>query len=525
MKIYKGYQFKSAVSELILKIAKDLGKDVKIVWTEGITTAGITSDGRVYLADVRDDAVLTHNDLIKYCGFGVHELLHALFTNFNYKSQIQYVNELHNAIEDAWIEHKGIARSVTGNINNLLSALIDQMVIKSMSEVTDWADPRQYPFVLAVYLRKHAITKIPLAKGLAPIFAEAANRLDACQSSSDTLDIAQWVYNKLQNIKTPTNPEPQTGSGKPQDGSQTGDQGQGEGEGKGDEENGSESDSVGHARQVTGSTEAVPAEPSLDPQDKAGQGAYNEHTTLTDQGYHIGTNSWLTPTVNVPAKLRYTVKRLFDNSGIDEFQRNRKAGAVNVHALPTVGFNDKLFKRRHEVDGIDTVVAIVIDVSSSMDSDGGYDPVTRKGLRLTTAVQTAIALLDTLKRAGVATTVLSFGSRTSVIKPFAMSPTKAISELCKLSDGGSTNDYFAIRYAHKLLLNRPEQRKITFVLTDGQGDVQRARKQVEIGERLGVTTIGIGIQENVSRVYPNNVRVMDLSTLGAVSFDKMKLAA
>lgn len=524
MKIYKGYQFKAAVAELITKVGKDLGKKVIISWTDGITTAGITSDGRVYLADVRDDAVLTHADLVKYCGFGVHELLHALFTNFFYKSQNQYVNQLHNAIEDAWIEHKGIARAVTGNIKNLLTELIDTMVSKAMSEVTDWADPRQYPFVLAVYLRKHAQHKIPLAQGLEPIFAEAANRLDACASSEDTLKIANWVYDQLQNISDRPTTDPQKGSGKPQDGSETGDQGQGKGDGKGQGEKRSEGDSVGHARPVTGNTEAVETEPSLDVGKKGGQGAYNEHSTLTDQGYHIGTNTWLTPSVTVPAKLRYTVKRLFDDSGIDEFQRNRKAGAVDVHALPTVGFNDKLFKRRHEVDGIDSVVAIVIDVSSSMGSDGGTDERGR-GLRTITALQTAIALLDTLKRAGVATTVLTFGSRTSVVKPFAMPTAKAISELCKLGDGGSTNDYFAIRYAHKLLLNRPEQRKITFVLTDGQGNVARARQQVEIGERLGVTTIGIGIQEDVSRVYPNNVRVTDLSTLGAVSFDKMKLAA
>jgi hypothetical protein len=63
------------------------------------------------------------------------------------------------------------------------------------------------------------------------------------------------------------------------------------------------------------------------------------------------------------------------------------------------------------------------------------------------------------------------------------------------------------------------------VLTDGEGNPQATRAQCDSGTRLGITTIGIGIQENVSRVYPNAVRVDKLEDMGTVAFTKLKLAA
>ena len=193
MKVYKGYQFRPAVEELILKVGESFGQKVRIFWTSQISTAGIDRNKRIQIANVKDDAVMTHRDLIKWVGFGVHELLHAMYTNFDARGDSRYLDYLHNAVEDAWIEHTGINRALTGNIEPLLADLMDNMVTEAMKSVTDWADPAQYPFVLAVYLRKHAKTKVPLADGLEPIFAEAAVRLNSARSSFDTLEIAEWV--------------------------------------------------------------------------------------------------------------------------------------------------------------------------------------------------------------------------------------------------------------------------------------------------------------------------------------------
>ena len=64
-----------------------------------------------------------------------------------------------------------------------------------------------------------------------------------------------------------------------------------------------------------------------------------------------------------------------------------------------------------------------------------------------------------------------------------------------------------------------------FVITDGDGAKEDAKSQVEAGERLGITTIGVGIQYNVSDVYSNNVNVRTIEDLGSASFKQIKLAA
>jgi Mg-chelatase subunit ChlD len=518
MKTYKGYVFKRAVQDLILKCAAELNLSVRIKWTDAITTAGINCHGDLYLADVLDDAVLKHKDLVKYCGYGVHELLHSKHTNFNATSNTDYLRTLHNAVEDAWIEHRGIDQCFTGNISNLLGELIEMMVADAIKNVQSWSDPAQYPFALAVYLRNHAKTKVPLAKGLKPIFDEAAVRLKTCQSSYDTLGVAEWVLEQLKGLpKKPPAKQP-----KP---SKSPDQDQGKGEGKGDAENAPEDapddGEAGDATAPSKDTEAMPVEPTLDAEEKGGQGGYCE-SGVRDADRVIG-DKWLEPDIVVPAKLRHEIKRLFDNSGLDEFQMNRKAGSINTAALSRAGFSAGVFKRRHEADGIDSAVAIVLDISDSMTTDGGQDPKTGRGLRLLTATQACIALLDTLNRAQVQTAVLAFAQYTAVIKPFSMSAKKGVEALCKIRTRGSTNDYFAVRHAHNMLMDRPERRKITFVLTDGYGNTADTKTQVQVGNRMGITTIGIGIQQSVERIYDQAVRVDEINQLGKVSFNQIKL--
>jgi hypothetical protein len=511
MKTYKGYQFKAAVAELVIKIGKSLGCDVSIKWSCTCQTAGINQYGHIIMADVADDANLTHADLLKYCGFGVHELLHFFYTNFSYDANNQYVRELHNAVEDAWIEHKGIANTVTGNIKNLLSLLIDNMVVKALVEVKDWSDPRQYPFVLAVYLRDHAVNKIPLAQGLQDIFDVARVKLDACTDSADTLRVAQWVYDQLNALP----------SKKPSKGPTSPDQGEGEGEGADQPSDGP----VGDASAPGDDCVPAPVEPENEaPKGKEGMGHYSESARVKRDDYHLG-QSWMKDDLAVPAGLRYSVRRLFEDSGIDEFQRNRKSGAVDIHSLPSVAYNNKVFKRRNEVEGIDTAVTILLDVSSSMFGDGDYNKKYMTSNRIVVALQTCIALLDTLQRAQVSTAVLTFGGCTAVLKPFEMNAKQAMHRLRMVTEGGSTNDYFAVRYAHKLLLNRPEARKICFVITDGDGDIYQCNNQVKVGERMGITTIGLGIDHNVAHVYPQNATVRDLKELGSTSFKQIKLAA
>lgn len=309
MKTYRGYEFKRAVVTLIHKVCSDLGlRPVEVQWDGGTQTACINQSGSVRLANVRDDAVLTQGDLMRYVGMAVHEILHWMYTDFDAVQSAyahgQYIAQLHNALEDAFIEHKGIKASLTGNIEELLTALINGVVTESLTEVTDWSNPAQYPFVLAVYARRHAKIKVPLALGLEPIFAEATKRLNTCGNSWDTLKVAQWVFDQLNSITQDEPVQPPTNPTNPSDdeGEDEGDGGEG---GKGDDETGSGGDSEqptggdqggdaptpkpDPAKPPTKDGETVKArevEPTANPPEGAGSGGSYSTDDVMRKGYH-----------------------------------------------------------------------------------------------------------------------------------------------------------------------------------------------------------------------------------------------
>jgi cobalamin biosynthesis protein CobT len=223
------------------------------------------------------------------------------------------------------------------------------------------------------------------------------------------------------------------------------------------------------------------------------------------------------------AKLRYEVKRLFENTACESFERNLKNGRLNVRALTRHTISDRLFQKRYETEGVDSAVTIVLDCSGSM-----YDTFKMKDgtvtCRMAQAVKVCSALLQTLSCAQVATSVVTYDDHTSVLKPWNMNYRKVLPMLECMGGEQGSNDYHAVMTAHQMLYARPEQRKVCFVLTDGMGNFMATREQVQSGARLGVTTIGIGINEDVSSVYPNSVRVNAIEDLGTMTFGKLKMA-
>jgi len=543
---FKGYQLRQGVESLGYKVCSFLNlRQVKIGWNRGIQTACINERGVIWLADIADDAVVTRAVFEDYCGYVVHELLHRKYTDFSVRGDTPYLARLHNAVEDVWIERMAIKFNLTGNIQALLANLINGMIDKAFEAKVDWANPLQYPFVFAAYGRRYA-KRVPLATGLQSIFFKASLMVDDCTSSTDTLGVAKWIMDQLQHLNDDGEGQGK-GSESDQDGQEEGESGKGEGqgqeegdspsdgdadgegEGSGDGDGGEEveGEGVGKASAPDEQSDPVEVEPTNEaPDECGGSGSYCEQSGICDADDHASLSNrpderfTILPTV--PAKLRYEVKRLFENSGLSEFQRNRKAGAINVHALPNVAMGgERLFKRRQETEGIDSAVVIVVDISGSMFDD--YQ--NNNAERMTAAIQTTAALLDTLHRAGVVTCVLTFGDRTAVLKPFEMNTKKVNDLLVRIEDGGGSNDYFAIRHGHGLLMQRHEERKVMFVITDGDGHRSYAREQVKVGERLGITTIGVGIQHDVSGVYSNNVHVKTIADLGTASFKQIKLAA
>ena len=553
----RGYQFRSAIDSFFHHAAQALGvKHPRLIWCMGTQTACVNAKGVVKVANIQDDALITQATMIKYVGFIIHELLHSKYTDFNVQASINYVQRLHNAIEDAYIEHTGIAVNLLGNITATLTALIDDMVDQALAAKVDWTNPAQYPFALAVYCRRHATQKVPVALGLKPIFDEAFKRTLVAKSSTDTLAIAEWVYNQLpktadapqQDGGQPDQPQAgdqgdaagdqdgqagdqaqgDAGQGDAGDTSQDGqnaptspDQGQGKGDPKGSPDNGADAPDAGTAKPITSKTQAVLVEPSNQaPKGQATHGTYNEHSWLKKDGAHVGMNQRIPLTNAVPAKLRFEVKRLFDNSDTSNYNLNQKAGKINSRTLKTIpSGNVNLFKRREEVEGIDSAVVILLDVSNSMFA---YD---LKDSFISPAVQACAALLETLSAAHVNTAVLSFGDEASIIKPFSTPYKRTLPLLQAVGNGGATNDFFALRYAHNMLLGRREERKICFVITDGDGNRKAVKQQADAGRNLGITTIGIGIFNDISGTYGQGITINSIADLGTATFKQIKLAA
>ena len=521
----KGHTFKAGVESILKKISANSSLKIsKIVW-DNIPTACVNSAGDVFLADVADDAVLSQAFLDRYVGFVIHELCHVKYTDFSVKADTQYMRQLHNAVEDVWIERRAIKDGLTGNIASIFSKLINQMILEAGNEGME--DPRNYPWLFACRGRRYA-KPVPLPTGLAPIFDEASIRIDSAKSSSDTLAIAKWIMEQLKQL-------PQQGEQGGEQGKQGGEQskqggeqgtgkkgtqegtgdaqddqsGEGEGEGAGEEENGT-------ATAPVKGQEARETEPTCEVSDsQAGIGSYDKSAGLGKVNEHTNVHANVDTTVSVPSRLRHEVRQLFEKSGLDEYQLNRKAGQIDSSALASIPTgNVRVFKRHHEEGGIDSAVVIVLDASGSM-----------SGLRAISAIKTCVALYETLMQAGVAVQILGFNHRTSVLVQFNTPVAKAKQILSHFNANFSTNDYFAVRYAHEILNARPESRKICFVLTDGNGWREQVIKQIKSGNNLGITTVGVGIELDVSHVYENNVCIDDVKNLGNASFKQIKLVA
>ena len=529
MKTLKGWEFRKGIEDAAHKVASTLKIKVTISW-EKIPTACVDSRGNITLCDVRDDAVIKQSTYVRYMGFVIHEMLHKKYTSFGIEFSNDYVRQLTNGLEDARIEHLGIAAELTGNISKVLGDLADAIATESLYKVSDWANPRQFPFVLAIFCRNHGTVEVPVVPQIKALFAETRTRLNTCTDTGEVRDLAQWVYDQLVKLSedepkdTPKDlPEPKGGEG-----DADGESGEGEGEGSADGESGegevdgdADGDADGGGKPIDrpDPSDVVCPEPTAKAEKGTGGGvSWSPSASIRRDCLHTeNMTKWdLTPVGG--AKLRYEVKRLFENSGIDEFQFNRRAGQLNTRALHTVAVgNDRVFKRHHAEGGIDSAVVLIMDCSGSM-----FDE------RMSRAAPVMATLLDTLDRAGVATSVITFGTHVSMLKSFDMTKAKAMPLLAGLKSGADNSDSQALRYAHTLLLNLPEQRKVTFILGDGgvdRGDEKRCMEQSNAGENLGITTIGIGIVGDLSRMYKNNIYIRDLSDLANASFKQIKLAA
>lgn len=526
-----GWELTRAIETLLAALSAKVSRPGKTLrpratWTNSVPTAAINSAGEVHLASVAHDAKVDRRTFVRYVGFVIHEVLHFVYTDFSARGSGKYLDALHNAVEDAWIEMRGMQDGVTGNIARVMGSLIDMMVEESLDAVQDWTDPRQYPWVLAVICRPHATRKVPVADGLAPIFAEAAQRTTQCKSSHDTLAVAQWVLAQLKALDEQGNEkgnekgqekgnekaEEQGGEsteGQPGEKAEESEGAEGEGEGEGAEGG----KSPGRARSVgSENDDAANPEPRLKvPRNQRGVDFDQDHLGPANSHQFGGANDL---TVTVPARLRYEVRRIFDNSGSTMFTQGRKSGSIHSGSLHKATLTDRVFQRRQDTEGIDSACMIVVDCSGSMG-----------GARMDAARKTAWALAESLLSAEVKVGVTAFCSDVSIPAEVGSNKAHLRTVISKLNGGGGTRDSAALRVALDRMLPRPESRKVIFVLTDGQGFPEGVKALCKSAHNLGVTVVGVGIQCSVDGVYTQSVMVRDISALGETVFKQIKLAA
>ena len=571
--MYRGFQAKQGLTTLVNKLTnKSKGKDFEVVFRGDGAATDITS--KIILPRIADDAWVTVEEFNRLCAYIVHEFSHVLYTDETRVAKV-YLHQLWNALEDGWIEGNTIASGDIPNAELLLTKLVNDHYKAAFDAGIDWADPRQWPFALAVWSRRYLHLRPPVPAPIAAIFDEAVAR--PVSVSLDNLETAEWVYAQidkyLKKHSEPDEPreEPSDESGDGESGDDSdGESGEGDsgepsggessGESGDDSDGGSDGESSGESDDGASGKGDIPAgygeglkavsdptavEPTPDarietvaernkriasePDHLRNRDVPITHKVPTSWGDDTAPfcregDSFKWKRIATPAKLRYELNRLFEGSAREQWNNGQRAGQINTGALARHSFDDGVFRRRQEEEGIDTALSIVIDVSGSTDTA----PFRGSPTRAQAEFATVEAIYDALRTANVAIETYAYGNRTVRITNFGdgVNVFRANAEQAWRLGGWDNNDLEPLIIAHRSLLARPEKRKIVLFLTDGGIFAKReVFKQCVAGANLGITTIGVGVFCDLDGFFPQYVNISDLAALATTSFNQIKLAA
>lgn len=239
------------------------------------------------------------------------------------------------------------------------------------------------------------------------------------------------------------------------------------------------------------------------------------------------------------------------------WEPGRKSGRLNPGALHRLSAGDpRVFRKKIEHRMKNTAVELVIDLSGSMQGD-----------KVTIAMHCGFALAMTLERCKIPTEVFGFttppygqgysgdgqaelhasegriGRQYSIQSPpshklfkgFGQRMTSEVSS--KFADMATQQrdmmgncDPVAIEVGLRRILQRPEERKIMMVLSDGHPAYfgaddghDRMRELIAMGERAGVETIGIGIMDDaVKQFYRKHLVLQSVSELPRAVMGEMR---
>jgi cobaltochelatase CobT len=214
-----------------------------------------------------------------------------------------------------------------------------------------------------------------------------------------------------------------------------------------------------------------------------------------------------------------------------------------------------VYKQRKERLEMDTAVHFLIDLSGSM---GGY--------KIKVARDTAVAFSECLEGTPIRYQITGFcnsalpsdlreaynrasrsGQKYHRVEPLSLFKFKDFNSNLQLAkgsinaigqcSGGNNSDRDAVIWAYHELMQRPEKRKILFVLSDGQPandtiniDAYSARGPLVAGLKLaidecgknGVECVGVGIlTDHVKTIYPKSVSIEQVQDLSGAVFTQL----
>jgi len=495
MKTFMGYEVQDALDHtmrrariLFQKQIRGKGLDPKswnpIVF-EG--SRAYTDGVSIHLPNVSFDARVTTEEFRNLQAYAIHEIGHCIFSDFMSWGQDSQIKRMHNAVEDLWMENKIIESGLIPGADELIQGLVKTMI----GPEVNWLIPENYAFGLVIHGRGLP-TGTP--KAILEIFDRHLPSIFGSSGTQENLDIAVKIIEEINQLAEEQQQKQQQDSdSEPSDPDSDSD----------DDPDG-DSDSVQSIDPNATGGEKI--EPNLKMDEmKTDASAFQNIQKDSDWDFGHGNNAL---TVAAPARLRYEVAQLFDNTDRSGYSYGHRSGVLDVNRLSQYR-SDPIFSRREDPDQVDSAVILLIDLSSSM-----------SGI-INIVANTAYAFAQAFS---VPFAVIGFSDSVQVLKDWTTPVARFRTACQKLSCLGGTSDYAANRFAQTMIMKRPERNKVVFVLTDGLGDVC-TRDQVETGERLGVKTFGVGIGLDVSNVYPRAVLVKDVTDLGRIMFSKFKEAA
>lgn len=220
----------------------------------------------------------------------------------------------------------------------------------------------------------------------------------------------------------------------------------------------------------------------------------SERTTYSDSYYNVEEHCH-----RLISGLKNPLKRVFHDQNYHHVSLDKKGRAISSSRLTSVVTgNKRIFEQETIGRSPNSAVALLVDKSGSMNAED-------MSMASSVAYSMSVAL-DGIR--GVTNMVGYYpsvgGSEENpnydeqflkVVKPFETRPKK---DSFNIISNGDTPTAEAVTSACALLINRPEPRKLLFVITDGAANCSYSlRLAIEEANAMGIKVFGIGINRVV----------------------------